>query len=150
MKKILSLSAIIVGVTLFIALLGFSKSNNSDPWLPKQLMEPSELARIINNPKMEKPYIFSVGPGAVIKGSIDIGMVSKSENMAKFKEQLSKLPKNAPIVIYCGCCPFEHCPNIRPAFALLNEMKFINHKLLNLSTNIKVDWINKGYPVSNR
>jgi len=53
-------------------------------------------------------------------------------------------------VIYCGCCPFEHCPNVRPAFQLLNEMKFTNQKLLNLSTNLKTDWIDKGYPVAKK
>ena len=81
-----------------------------------------------------------------IKNSIDIGPARDSLNIIKFKEQLSKLPKDAPIVIYCGCCPFEHCPNIRPAFALLNEMKFTRHKLLNIEHNIKTDWISKGYP----
>jgi hypothetical protein len=60
---------------------------------------------------------------------------------------LSTLPKDANIVIYCGCCPFVKCPNIRPAFTLLNKMGFKKHKLLNLSHNVKTDWIDKGYPV---
>ena len=57
--------------------------------------------------------------------------------------------KKRNIVIYCGCCPFKDCPNIRPAFSLLNSMKFTNHKLLNLPLNLKTDWINHGYPMSN-
>ena len=57
---------------------------------------------------------------------------------------LNKLDKNTEIVLVCGCCPFEHCPNIRPSFELMTEMKFTNQKLLNLSHNLKVDWINKG------
>lgn len=59
----------------------------------------------------------------------------------------NNLNRNTEIVLLCGCCPFEHCPNIRPSFELMNEMKFTNHKLLNLSHNLKVDWIDKGYPM---
>jgi thiosulfate/3-mercaptopyruvate sulfurtransferase len=62
------------------------------------------------------------------------------------RQQLSKILKDARIVIYCGCCPLEHCPNVRPAFILLNDMKFTNAQLLNLEHNVKTDWIDKGYP----
>jgi thiosulfate/3-mercaptopyruvate sulfurtransferase len=117
------------------------------PWKVDQLMSPSELSDVINSSSSRKPMVFSIGVMALIKGSIDIGPVSQKTNLEKFRNELSKLPKNTDIVIYCGCCPFENCPNIRPAFQLLNDMGFTNHKLLNLRTNIKVDWMNKGYPV---
>ena len=134
--------------TLFITVMVFSScAQKAEPWKDNQLMQPADLAKMINEGK-GIPYIYCIGPGALIKGSIDIGPGQDKDNIKKLKEQLSKLPKNANIVIYCGCCPFEHCPNIRPAFALLNEMKFTNHKLLNLQTNIKTDWISNGYPVS--
>jgi thiosulfate/3-mercaptopyruvate sulfurtransferase len=48
------------------------------------------------------------------------------------------------IVFYCGCCPFNHCPNVRPAFKVLKQMGFTNFKLLNLPENLKVNWINIG------
>jgi hypothetical protein len=54
-----------------------------------------------------------------------------------------------PAVVYCGCCPYEHCPNVRPAVAVLKEMKFTNFKLLNLEKNIKTDWLDKGFPAAN-
>jgi len=66
--------------------------------------------------------------------------------MAKLREQLSTLSKDTSIVIYCGCCPFEHCPNVRPAIDALKEMNFVNYRLLNLPNNIKTDWIDKGLP----
>ncbi len=94
----------------------------------------------------KKPVVICVGPGALIKGSIDMGPSKEKENLEKLKQYLGGLPKDANIVIYCGCCPFEHCPNIRPAFSLLNEMKFTNGHLLNIEHNIKTDWIAKGYP----
>jgi hypothetical protein len=118
----------------------------SEPWKADQLMAPADLAAVINNPKAKKPIIFCIGPGALIKGSLDMGPAKEKKNLEKLKLQLKNLPKDADIVIYCGCCPFEHCPNIRPAFTLLNDMKFSNAHLLNLEQNIKTDWVDKGYP----
>ncbi len=124
----------------------FGQTSNPEPWTENQLLHPSELAGITNKEK-DLPIIFSIGPGAIIKGSIDIGPAKDNEYLDKLSTELSKLPKDKEIIIYCGCCPFEHCPNIRPAFKLLNSMEFTKHKLLNLPQNIKKDWIDKGYPM---
>jgi hypothetical protein len=51
------------------------------------------------------------------------------------------------VVIYCGCCPFRNCPNIRPAFNLLKEKGYTKPRLLNLKQNLKVDWTDYGYPM---
>ncbi len=136
---------------VFITAMGFIKlkekaNRGQEPWTASQLMAPSDLAAVLNNPNAKKPIIYSVGPGALIRGSIDLGQAHEKENLDKLKQALSKLPKNADVVIYCGCCPFERCPNIRPAFTLLNEMKFTNARLLNLEHNIRTDWVAKGYP----
>jgi thiol-disulfide isomerase/thioredoxin len=128
------------------AQLCMAQQTSEDPWNQNQLMPPADLAAILNNTNAVKPVILSIGPSAYIKGSIDLGAAKEKENLDKLKEELSKLAKDANIIIYCGCCPFEHCPNIRPAFNLLAKMKFTNYKLLNLEHNIKIDWINKGYP----
>ena len=148
MKKLTIASLSIV----MVVLMAFSSKNNSlkqdkDSWRVEQLMAPADLAKIINDGK-ENIYIYNIGPAGLIKNAIEIGDGRDEKNIAKLKDEVSKLPKDANIVIYCGCCPFGHCPNIRPAFNLLNEMKFSNHKLLNLSQNLKVDWIDKGYPMN--
>ena len=123
-------------------------SPNEEPWRPDQLLAPADLAKTINDPKAQQPYIFCIGPGAVIKGSIDIGPGRDSANIRRLRQQVERLPKDARVVIYCGCCPFVHCPNIRPAFALLNEIRLTHPQLLNLEHNIKTDWIDKGYPIT--
>ena len=134
-------------LTLFIiSCTSFSKQTNTEPWNANQLLAPEELAKTINNNSLPQPIIICIGPGALIKNSINIGSAHDEQNLEKLKEKLSTIPKDANIVIYCGCCPFEHCPNVRPAFKLLNEMHFTNQKLLNLEHNLKVDWIDKGYP----
>lgn len=114
-------------------------------WTDKQLMEPSELAEIIKN-KPGDITIISIGPFKTIPGTIDIGMVSEKDKLDKFKAQLSTLKKDKQVVIYCGCCPFEKCPNVRPAIDVLKEMHFTNYHLLNLPDNLRINWMDKGYP----
>lgn len=132
---------LLITTTAFIA-------KQAEPWKLDQLMAPKDLADIINSSTDAKPLIISIGPSGLIKGATDIGPVNKKENLNKLKQLLSEEKKDRNIVIYCGCCPFKSCPNIRPAFSLLNSMKFTKHKLLDLPHNLKVDWIDHSYPMN--
>lgn len=145
--KTIFLSILSIAIVAF-AFKNFAVKDEKEAWTKQQLMEPADMAKIINNPSSKKPIIYSVGPGGDIKGSIEMGAAQEKENLDKLQTELNKMAKDTDIVIFCGCCPFKDCPNIRPAFKLLNEMKFTNHKLLNLSHNLKVDWIDKGYPIN--
>ena len=138
---------VILSTAIFFSCSNSSQPTKGEPWTSIQLMNPADLAKIINDPSAKQPILFCIGPSGLIKNAIDIGPTKDEENIAKLKTAVSNLSKDTAIVIYCGCCPFADCPNVRPAFKLLNEMKFTNHKLLNLSENLKVDWINKGYPM---
>ena len=141
--KILIFLFVAVATSVFASCQG-----QSDPWTQQQLLAPADLAKVLNDPKAPQPLVFSIGMQAIIKGSIDIGPVMMPENLNTLKQKLGKLQKNAQIVVYCGCCPFSRCPNVRPAMKLLKEMQFTNFKLLNLPDNVKVDWIDKGYPMA--
>ena len=139
-------------INLFITLTSWAQfpvrpQLAKDPWTRTDLMNPSSLAAMMKNQKASKPLIFNIGVVENIKGARNMGAASEKENLNRFKKALSSIPKMSTIVIYCGCCPFERCPNIRPAFTAMKAGGFKNGKLLNLPTNIKVDWINKGYPV---
>ena len=145
--KILIFLFIAVATSAF-ANIEFTSQGQNDPWTQQQLLDPAVLAKVLINPKSPQPVIFSIGMQAIIKGSIDIGPAMVTENLNLLKQKLDKLPKNSTIVVYCGCCPFSRCPNVRPAMALLKSMQFTNYKLLNLPQNVKVDWIDKGYPMN--
>jgi thiosulfate/3-mercaptopyruvate sulfurtransferase len=118
----------------------------ADPWTPAQLLAPAGLAARIE--KHDAPLILCVGPSAIIKGSVEVGPAHDPANLDKLRTLLAKENTQKEIVIYCGCCPFLHCPNVRPAFALLKTMHFTNARLLDLSHNIRIDWIDHGYPVN--
>ena len=136
-------------MSLTFVLFAFQQCKAQEPkpenWTSEQLMQPADLAQTLKNNK-DIPLIYCVGPGVVIPHSINIGMTDKAENIQKLKDSLNNVSRDANIVIYCGCCPFARCPNVRPAIALLEEMKFTNYHLLDLPHNIKTDWISKGYP----
>lgn len=122
--------------------------DNQDRWTKKDLIQPFELAAVIANPRAKQAVIFNIGVVDDIKGAKNMGGASEKANLQKLNTTLKGLPKETFLVVYCGCCPFEKCPNIRPAFNLMKSMGFSNGRLLNLPVNLKQDWIAKGYPLS--
>jgi len=120
----------------------------TNPWTNNQLIEPADLAAMINNGTAGNLAIYNIGAVEDIKGAKHIGPVSNPENLEKLKAAVAGLPKNTAIIIYCGCCPFTKCPNIRPAFIELTKDGFTDVKLLNLPKNLQTNWIAPGYPLA--
>lgn len=138
-------------VSLFTAITAFSYAQVSksrfqtNPWKEDQLISAAALAGMIS--KKEDVKVYNIGVVQNIKGATNLGAASETENLNKLKEILKTTAKNKAIVIYCGCCPMDRCPNIRPAFKAFVDQEFTNLRLLELPTNIKTDWIDHGYPV---
>ncbi len=96
--------------------------------------------------------IFQVGPNLLyrlnhIPGAIYAGPANRPEGLELLKAEAAKLPRDREIVLYCGCCPWNHCPTIRPAMELMRQMGFPHARALYLPDNFKTDWIDQGYPV---
>jgi hypothetical protein len=121
-----------------------------DPWKESQLMEPSHLAASMKLPESQRPVVIDIGPAGAIKGARVAGPAHEAEGMKNFKAILGTLDKSKEVVIYCGCCPFTRCPNVRPAFQTLLDMGFKHPRLLNLAHNLKADWIDQGYPLADQ
>jgi len=114
------------------------------------LIEPKELAAMLAGGGSQ-PVLFHVGFNLLyrnrhIPGSIYAGPGRNPEGLDLLKQEAAKLPRSREIVLYCGCCPWDHCPNIAPAAKLLREMGFTHVKVLYIPTNMKVDWFDRGYP----
>ncbi len=143
----MKINRLILSLTMLITLFCTAQSQAQEPWSASQLMPPKQLADRIQQAKTPMPLIVNIGPQAVIKGSVDVGPAGEKPNIKKLETLLSKEDKNREVVLYCGCCPFDRCPNIRPAFTQIKKMGFKNAKLLDIPKNIKTDWIDKDYPV---
>ncbi len=115
------------------------------------LIEPSELAARLQSPSAEKPLILQVGSRllyseAHIVGAEYAGPGGDAAGLRVLRSRVARLPKGALIVIYCGCCPWDRCPNIAPAFNELRLLRFTRVEALHIADNFGVDWVQKGYP----
>jgi len=113
-------------------------------------IQPDELAKQLSGDK--KPVVFQTGIVHLyrmshIPGSIFAGPANSQEGLDKLKKEVEPLSKDRAIVLYCGCCPWEHCPNVRPAYAMLRQMGYKNVKVLNIPHTFTEDWVSKGLPV---
>ena len=115
------------------------------------LIQPNEVAAQLAA-KGAHAAIFQVGPnvlyrGKHIPGAVYAGPASQPEGLELLKQAVGKLPRDTEIVLYCGCCPWVNCPNVKPAMALLKDMGFTHAKAMFVETNFARDWTEKGYPV---
>lgn len=126
-----------------------AQSPKSEPWTTTETVEPAALAKELSS--SNKPTVVCVAPhflyeGGHISGASFHGPASSPQGLDDLKKWASAIPKSTNLVVYCGCCPLTHCPNLRPAFETLHGMGFAHLRVLLLSTNFYTDWAAKGYP----
>ena len=143
--RVLILFALAVSVRLAIA-------SSADPWSAAQTVQPAQLAEELKQIKDPSPLVIYVGVrtlynGAHIPGAVFYGPGSTEQGITELKKYAATLPKNSDVVLYCGCCPLEKCPNLRPAFTAIREVGFARLRVLILPTNFDTDWVEKGYPI---
>src|SRR6266481_4585470 len=118
-----------------------------------QLVQAPDLARELTSATAKaRPTIVYVGfrtlfGGGHIPGATFHGSASTEQGLADIKKWAASLPRTTNLVIYCGCCPFERCPNIRPAFGLFRDMGFTHLRVLELPTSFAADWAGKNYAI---
>lgn len=132
---------------------GANQEKTADPWTNAQLLQAPDLMRELGNAKSESsPTIIYVGfrtlfEGGHIPGAAFHGTASTEKGFAELKKWAATLPRSANLIIYCGCWPFDRCPNIRPAYTALHHMSFTHVRVLVLPTSFAADWVEKGYPM---
>jgi thiosulfate/3-mercaptopyruvate sulfurtransferase len=125
----------------------------SQPWSQAEVLQAADLAHELSAATKENaPNIVYVGfrtlfAGGHISSATFHGTASTEKGLAELKAWLEGLPRSANLVIYCGCCPFDRCPNITPAYKLLRELGFKNIRVLELPTSFAADWVEKGYAI---
>src|SRR5215472_11652069 len=132
----------------FVAALCLAQ-DSSDPWAKSEIIEPAQFAPEVTGAK--PPVILSVAFPVLYRSkhithALGVGPGAKPEGIAELKKAVANLPKDADLVVYCGCCPMVKCPNIRPAYRTLKEMGFTHVRVLDIPTNMATDWYAKAYP----
>jgi thiosulfate/3-mercaptopyruvate sulfurtransferase len=153
-------SAFTLALAMTVGLLTIAVVAQSDPAassaaskdkLAAHLIDPQDLVKVIQDSKGEKPLILNVGPSllymqAHIPASEYIGAGSTPQGIESLRRRVKAVPHNAAIILYCGCCPWSHCPNVLPAYNELQKIGFSNVKVLYIADNFGADWVDKGYP----
>jgi hypothetical protein len=122
----------------------------ADELTPNDTVKPEQVVQNANNPLLIHVGFSVLYRAAHITRSEYAGPASTAEGIEALKKMVAGQPLGQEIVLYCGCCPFDKCPNVRPAFAALRELGYTNVKVIMLPENLKTDWIDKGYPTEKR
>jgi thiosulfate/3-mercaptopyruvate sulfurtransferase len=114
-------------------------------------IEPEALAKMLQASKGEKPVVLHVGfknfyAQAHIPGSDYAGPGSTPDGLEVLRQRVSSLQRKQLIVLYCGCCPWDKCPNAKPAYEALHAMGFSNVKVVHIADNFGANWMNAGLP----
>ena len=141
-----------IALSLLSALVCSQAAGQASSIPSNRLINPEDLVRLLQSGK-EKPLILQVGSHmlfleAHIPGSEYVGAASGDAGLQQLRKRIESLPRNKSIVLYCGCCPWGHCPNVKPADEALQTMGFTNVKVLYIANNFGSDWVDKGYPTA--
>ena len=117
------------------------------------LITPAEAAAMLKTADASRWKILQVGFRSMydqrhIRGAIYAGPASQPQGLTNLRSAVSGLSKASPILLYCGCCPWSHCPNIAPAWNALHSMGFQHVRVIEIADNFGDDWVAKGYPVA--
>jgi rhodanese-related sulfurtransferase len=141
-----------MGLSLLAAFLGLQVVGQASSIPSSRLINPKELASLLQSGK-EKPLVLQIGSHmlflqAHIPGSEYVGAASSDTGLQQLRKHVESLPRNKMIILYCGCCPWDHCPNVKPADDAMQSLGFTNVRVLYISTNLGTDWVDKGYPTA--
>jgi thiosulfate/3-mercaptopyruvate sulfurtransferase len=108
------------------------------------LIQPEALHHLLQTAGADKPLLLQVASHVLyaqahIPASEYAGPGSEPGGLEVLKSRMASVPRKDFIVIYCGCCPWNHCPNFGRAFTKLQEMGFTKVKVLYLSDNFGVN-----------
>ena len=136
-----------------LAILSIAAAAQATSIPETRLINPEDLVKLLQSSGKDKPLMIQVGSHVLfsqahIPGSEYIGPASSEPGLQQLRKRVESLPHTKFIVLYCGCCPWSHCPNVKPADDTLRTLGFTNVKVLYIADNFGANWVDKGYPVA--
>lgn len=148
--------SVLLTVIFLLTLLGQAKPAVADDGpaasIPATaLIQPAELAARLSHAAEPKPLILQVGFHILYKESRIpdaeyLGPAREEAGLQLLRGRVAKLARDSEIVIYCGCCPWQHCPNVAAAYDALRALGFTHVSVLHIANNFNDDWVKQGYP----
>lgn len=142
-------------VPLFVLWLGMplQRPERSHSLEQAEKISPPVLVKLLSGPSAERPLIVQVGfevlyRSAHIPGAAYAGPAARPAGLRRLRQLLARVPRSRPVVLYCGCCPWDKCPNIGPAYEEVVRMGFHHVRVLYLPNDFARDWVNQGLPVA--
>ncbi len=150
--KLLSVTTHMLMVAVFAVACVVQAGGQAGSIPTSQLVSPEDLVKTIQTGK-QKLLMIQVGSHVLyqqahIPGSEYIGPASSEAGLQQLRKRVDPLQRKKSIVLYCGCCPWSHCPNVKPAVDALQAMGFTNVKVLYIADNFGANWVDKGYPTA--
>jgi hypothetical protein len=136
-----------------LAILSIAAAAQATSIPSTRLINPEDLVKLLQSSGKDKPLMIQVGSHVLfsqahIPGSEYIGPASSEAGLQQLRRRIESLPRTKFIVLYCGCCPWSHCPNVKPADDALRSLGFTNVKVLYIADNFGANWVDRGYPVA--
>jgi thiosulfate/3-mercaptopyruvate sulfurtransferase len=136
-----------------LAILSIAAAAQATSIPATRLINPEDLVKLLQISGKDKPLMIQVGSHVLfsqahIPGSEYVGPASSAAGLQELRKRVESLPRTKFIVLYCGCCPWSHCPNVKPADDTLRTLGFTNVKVLYIADNFGMNWVDKGYPVA--
>lgn len=152
-----TLAALLAAVALVTMSAGCASGqagtdSGAEPWGSNMVLPADLVKELAGSGGAAKPVIVCTAspflyraahiPGAVLHGpAADPGVLGELIAWAR------TLPRETSLVIYCGCCPLQDCPNLRPAYRALKGIGLAKVRVLILPDSFRADWIERGYPI---
>lgn len=149
MKCTKRIAFLFLTAAVFSSIISFAQWSSIEPG---RLISPEDLVKVLQSGK-DKPLMLQVGSHilflqAHIPSSEYMGSGATETGLQQLRKRVEALPRNKFIVLYCGCCPWNHCPNVKPADDALHAMGFTHVKVLYIADNFGTNWVDKGYPTA--
>ncbi len=153
MKSAIRRASLVMNLLAIAVLLVTLAAGQASSIPASRLINPEDLVKLLQEPDKDKPLMIQVGSHVLfsqahIPGSEYIGPASSEAGLQQLRKRIESLPRTKFIVLYCGCCPWGHCPNVKPADGALPAMGFANVKVLYIADNFGTNWVDRGYPVA--
>jgi thiosulfate/3-mercaptopyruvate sulfurtransferase len=153
MKSAIHKASLVMNLLAIAGLLVTLAAGQASSIPASRLINPEDLVKLLQEPDKDKPLMIQVGSHVLfsqahIPGSEYIGPASSEAGLQQLRKRIESLPRTKFIVLYCGCCPWGHCPNVKPADDALHAMGFANVKVLYIADNFGTNWVDRGYPVA--